>query len=292
MNKCELCPRKCGVDRNKSVGFCGAKSLKIAKVMKHFWEEPIISGKNGSGAIFFSHCSLKCCYCQNFQISHDGLGKDVSVKELADIFKILEESGVENINLVSPTHYTNEIIEALEVYKPKIPIVWNTSGYESVETIKKLKKYVDIFLCDFKYFDNILAKEYSNAPNYYESCIESLLQMRKNQKKDVIKSGLMKKGIIVRHLILPAHINDSIKIFEWINKYMGNKIYISLMNQYFPCYKAKKIEELKNKVKPLEYKRVVKAIERMDFENGFIQDEESSYSEYVPEFSLNKFIEI
>ena len=157
MEKCELCPRKCRVDRNKEYGFCGAKTLKVAKVMRHFWEEPIITGKKGSGTIFFSHCSLKCCYCQNYKISHDGLGKEITVIELADIFKLLERNGVENINLVSPTHYTKEIIEALKIYKPKIPIVWNTSGYENIETIKKLKKFVDIFLCDFKYFDDTLA---------------------------------------------------------------------------------------------------------------------------------------
>ncbi|MDD4111402.1 MAG: radical SAM protein, partial [Clostridia bacterium] len=282
MPKCELCPRKCGIDRDKDSGFCGAKTLKIAKVMRHFWEEPIISGKNGSGAIFFSHCSLKCCYCQNYKISHEGLGKEISINELADIFKLIEKSGVENINLVSPTHYTNEIIEALRIYKPKIPIVWNTSGYENVETIKKLRNYIDVYLCDFKYFDNELAYKYSSAKDYFEACTSSLLQMRKNQPQDIVENDMMKKGIIIRHLILPTHTDDSIKIFDWIKSNLGNKVFISLMNQYLPCFKAKNYKELRNKIKPLEYKRVITAVQDMGFENGFLQEKSSSCSDFIP----------
>ena len=213
--KCEICPRKCKIDREKQVGFCGAKTLKIAKVMLHQWEEPIISGKHGSGAIFFSHCTLKCLYCQNSEISEFGNGKETTVFELAKIFEDLENSGAENINLVSPTQYTNEIIEALKIYRPKIPVVWNTGGFETVETIKKLKGFVDIFLTDLKYFSPEISKDLSKAEKYFEFASKAILEMRKNQPKDeFFENGMMKKGLIVRHLVLPTFHDDSINIFN------------------------------------------------------------------------------
>lgn len=282
---CNLCPRQCNVDRLNQKGFCGADKLKIAKVMKHFWEEPIISEGNGSGAIFFCFCSLRCLYCQNYEISHLGKGKEISIEKLADIFKQIEKSGANNINLVSPTHYTNEIIKALNIYKPAIPVVWNTSGYETTETIEKLKDYVDIYLTDFKYFDDNIAKEYSFAPNYKQKSTNAILQMRKNQPQDIIENGIMKKGLIIRHLVLPSHEQDSKNILKWIKENLGTRTIISLMSQYFPCYKAKNHPILSRKIKPIEYKAVINEFVNLGFKNGYSQEFSSANCTYVPEFN-------
>ena len=292
--KCNLCPRKCNVDVSTFTGYCGkqGQKVKIAKVMRHKWEEPVISYKNGSGAIFFSNCSLRCCYCQNYQISHLGCGKDCSVEELASFIKTLEENNVENINFVTPTHYTDKILQALDLYSPKVPVVWNTSGYETEENIQKLKNKVDIFLFDFKYCSESKAQEYSKAKNYFEVCLKALKKAREIVPFDVVENGKMKKGIIVRHLVLPEMFEDSIKIFEAIKREVGTDIYISLMSQYLPFYKAKEIESLNKKVKPLEYKKVLNCIKSLGFEKGFIQDYSSSSCEYTPDFSLEKFFEI
>lgn len=292
-NLCNICPRNCNVNRENSVGFCkGTNKVKISKVMLHFFEEPPISGEdtatkkaNGSGAIFFSNCTLKCCYCQNAEISAGGQGKEVDTKTLANLFKQLEEKGANNINLVTPTHYTNEIIEALEIYRPNIPIVWNTSGYETPETIKRLKDYVDVYLTDFKYFDSNLSKKYSLAENYPETCKKATLEMRRNQPEDIFENGLMKKGMIIRHLVLPTHSTDSINIINWINENLGNQTYISLMSQYVPMARATEFEELNQKIKPLEYKRVVNHLINLNFNNVFTQGFESAETIYTPDFN-------
>lgn len=291
---CNICPRKCNVDLNNNKGFCGkvGNKIKIAKVMRHFWEEPIISGKNGSGAIFFSNCNLKCVYCQNYQISHLGNGRDFTGEELAQLFKKLETSGVENINLVTPTHYATQILQALKLYKPKIPVVWNSSGYDSSEMLEELKDYVDIFLFDFKYFSSKKACEYSNAPNYYEICLNSLITANKLVPQNVIENGIMKKGIIIRHLVLPNMSDDSIKIFDEIKKLLGNNIYISVMSQYIPFYKACEMPELNTTTKPLEYKKVVSHIKKLGFKNGFLQEASSADCAYTPNFEDNAFFEL
>ena len=265
--KCELCPRKCGVNREENAGFCGVKTLKVARVMLHMWEEPIISVGKGSGAIFFSGCNLKCLYCQNFEISHQAKGNEISPKGLAEIFKDLERRGAANINLVTPTHFAYEIVEALEIYRPKIPIVWNTSGYEEVETIKKISKYVDVYLTDLKYFSSELSKNFSNAENYFEKASKAILEMRKAQPKDVVENVVMKKGLIVRHLVLPGCVKDSIKVLDWIKENLGSETYLSLMNQYTPCYKASENKLLKRKIKPLEYKAAQAHALKLGFEN-------------------------
>ena len=292
-NLCNICPRGCKVNRENQTGFCkGTNKVKISKVMLHYYEEPPISGEesdgvkpNGSGAIFFSNCTLKCCYCQNSEISAGGEGKDIDTNSLANLFKQLEDAGAYNINLVTPTHYTKEIIEALNIYRPKIPIVWNTSGYEKPETIKLLKDYVDIYLSDFKYFDSNLSKKYSLAENYPETCKMATIEMRKNQPEDIFENGLMKKGIIIRHLVLPTHFNDSIKIIDWINENLGNKTYFSLMAQYVPMAKAKDFPEINRKIKPLEYKIVTNHLNELGFTNVFVQDFESAETIYTPDFS-------
>ena len=284
-NLCNICPRKCNVNRINTLGFCKAgKKPKISKVMLHHFEEPPISGGNGSGAIFFSSCTLKCVYCQNFNISTCSEGKEVSVETLASLFKQLEEAGANNINLVTPTHYTEQIVEALNIYKPQIPIVWNTSGFESAKTIKMLKDYVDIYLTDFKYFSSDLSGKFSLAPNYFEECSKSTLQMRENQPEDIFENGLMKKGIIIRHLCLPNQTKDSEKIIDWIYENLGNKTYLSLMSQYVPMGNAEKYPEINRKIKPVEYKILVNKLNKLEFINVFLQDYSSASTEFTPDF--------
>lgn len=284
---CDICPRNCLKNRKTEVGFCNARTLKINKAMVHYWEEPIISGENGSGAIFFSGCNLKCIYCQNYKISSENQGIDISVLELVEIIKKLERLGVCNINFVTPTHFTNEIIEALKIYKPSIPVVWNTSGYEKPETIEKLKDYVDIFLFDLKYFDDKLSQEFSKAKNYFSFASKSLLKAREIVSKDIIENGIMKKGVIVRHLMLPQASNDSIKIVDFVNQNLGSSTFFSLLNQYTPYYKAKNHSVLKNRVTKLEYKRVVKHLINLNFTNAFVQESSSSSENYIPNFEKN-----
>ncbi len=286
--KCNMCPRKCNIDRDKVAGFCGAKNLRVAKTMLHHWEEPIISGDKGSGAIFFSHCNLKCVYCQNWQISAKGQGKDITIEELIDIIKQLEQQGAHNINLVTPAHYTNEIIEALNIYKPAIPVVWNSSGYESVEEIKKLKDIVDVYLVDIKYMDNMLAKELSKAQDYPDVVKEAVQQMRLNQPKDVIKDNLMQKGVIVRHMVLPNEVENSFKVLDWVADNLGADTYISLMGQYTPCYLALDRERYNRTLKPIEYKRVVNRLEKLGFTKGFVQELSSANACFIPDFEGEK----
>ena len=289
---CDSCPRKCCVDRDKTTGFCGATNVcQISKVMFHHWEEPVISGdenSKGSGAIFFSHCNLKCVYCQNYEISHFDCGKSYTDEELANLFKELEQQGALNINLVTPTHYIKNIINALNIYKPKIPIVYNTGGYENPEELKKLIGLIDVYLTDFKYYSNSLAEKYSSAPNYLENSRECLKVMRENCKEDVIENGLMKKGIIVRHLVLPNHTDDSLKVLEEIKNILGEKTYVSLMSQYTPYGRACEFEEINRKLKPLEYKRVKNYMIKLGFTNGFVQELCSATEEYIPDFKNKK----
>lgn len=287
-NLCNICPRMCNVDRSESTGFCKAKNKPIiSKVMLHHFEEPPISGSKGSGAIFFASCTLKCVYCQNFEISTDCQGKEVSIETLASLFKQLEDAGAHNINLVSPTHFTNQIIEALKIYRPKIPIIWNTSGFERAETIQKLKGFVDIFLTDIKYFSADLSKKFSLAPNYFEECSKATLEMRKNLPVDIFENGLITKGIIIRHLCLPHQTKDSEQIINWIFENLGNKTYISLMSQYTPMGHANQYPELSRKIKPIEYKILVNKLESLGFSNVFLQDYSSASDEFTPDFSEN-----
>lgn len=286
--KCEICPRKCNIDRKTKTGFCNQTvKVRISKVMFHHYEEPLISGNEkakGSGAIFFTGCNLKCCFCQNFPISHENIGKDISIKKLAKIFKKLEKKGALNINLVTPSHFSMQIIEALKLYKPKIPIVWNSNGYENVETIKKLKDYVDVYLVDLKYMNNELSTKYSKATNYVENAKSSIKQMKQNQPEDIIENELMKKGLIIRHLILPTHTDDSIKCLDFIHDEIGENTIVSLMSQYEPRYNAHEYEEINRKITPLEYKRVVSYALKLNMTNCFTQDLSSADSKYTPKF--------
>lgn len=285
---CNICPRKCNIDRDIKNGYCNSSNMvKLALCNLHFSEEPVISGENGSGTIFFGGCNLRCVFCQNYDVSRGNIGQEVSVERLAEIFKELEEQGACNINLVTPTHYALQIVEALKIYKPKIPIVYNTNGYERSETLKMLSKYIDIYLTDFKYYDNSLAKRFSDAKQYLEIATEALEQMIKNQPQNVFgENGLMKKGVIVRHLVLPNHTNDSIKMIEYINKKFGNGVLLSVMSQYVPMHLTKEYEDINRTLKPLEYKRVIQYVSKLGF-NGFMQELSSSCACYIPNFNLD-----
>lgn len=284
--KCNLCPRKCNIDRSITNGFCSCpEDLYIAKYMLHYWEEPIIcDAHNPSGAIFFSGCNLKCVYCQNYKISNSSIGKQYTIKELATLFKTLENMGAKNINLVTPTHYQNQIIEALKIYKPNIPIIWNSSGYELAEEIKKLKDYIDIYLVDLKYMSNTLALHLSSAKDYPEVSVKAIAEMKNNQPDDIIVNGKMKKGVIIRHLVLPNYIENTFSCLNWINNNLGNNQYISIMSQYTPCHKAKDIFTLNRKLHPIEYKRVINYATKLQFFNGFYQDLESASTIFIPDF--------
>jgi len=282
---CDICPRACNINRTKQKGFCGTKDkLIINKVMLHNYEEPIISVGKGSGAIFFSGCNLRCVFCQNFPISHIARGKSVSQKGLIKIFKKLERVGAANINLVTPTHFTAQIEEALKTYKPKIPVVWNSNGYENAEVIERLKGLVDIFLVDLKYMDNNLSLKYSGAKNYVENATRAIFKMKEIVSKDVITNGVMKKGVIVRHLVLPTHTDDRIKCMQFVLNNLGADTIVSIMSQYEPRYDAIKHPEINRKLTPLEYKRVVNFALEHNMNNCYTQDLSSANSIYTPKF--------
>lgn len=285
--KCELCPRKCGIDRNKQVGFCGVtNTVKIARAGLHFWEEPIISGKEGSGTIFFSGCNLKCVYCQNYDISSEAFGKEITVERLAEIFKELEEKGANNINLVTPSHYVNQIVEALKIYKPKIPIVYNTSGYDLVETIQKLNGFVDIYLTDLKYCSAEYSKKYSKAEDYFLVATQAIKEMVKQQPKNIFKNDMLVKGVVVRHMVLPGLTQDSFNVLNWIKENLGEETIVSVMGQYTPYHNSKNYPEINRKLKPLEYKMVLNHFIKIGLKNGFSQELDSASEEYIPPFNL------
>ena len=287
LEKCNLCPNNCSVNRFSSVGRCkiGA-NITVAKAYLHTWEEPVISGKNGSGTIFFSGCSLGCVFCQNYKISSDNFGKEITPSRLADIFKSLEEKGAENINLVTPTPHVYGIIDALNIYRPNIPIVYNSSGYESVETLKLLDGYVDVYLPDFKYYDNDLAYKFSNVRNYREITVNAIDEMLRQTGKPKIENVLIKKGVIIRHLVLPSHTSDSIKVMDEILARYSSNVLVSLMGQYTPVRHNDKYAELNRKVTPLEYKRVLRYMQNVGLTNGFCQELDSSATTYIPSFDL------
>ena len=284
--KCQLCPRRCNADRENIKGFCKMPLLpKVARAALHFWEEPPISGTRGSGTVFFSGCSLKCIYCQNYEVSRGNVGKEISVSRLAQIFKELEQKGAHNINLVSPSHYVLSIIEALKIYKPKIPIIYNSSGYATVETIKMLEGYIDIYLIDYKYTDSQKAKEYSSAPDYPNVVRSAIIESYRQKPECVIDNGIMKSGVIIRHLVLPQNTKTAIEVFDWVKGNTPNA-YFSLMSQYLPFAEALNHPILNRKITDREYNKVVDYICQFDFSNVYIQERDSSDNKYIPSFDL------
>lgn len=286
--KCSLCPRKCGVDREQKLGFCKmSQVLKIARASLHAWEEPCISGENGSGTVFFTGCTLQCVFCQNRDIATYNNGKEITVERLSEIFVELMEKGANNINLVTPTHYVPQIIEAITLAKNKgmnLPILYNTSGYENVETLKLLDGIVDIYLPDFKYYSNDIAKKYSNAPDYVEVAklaLEEMVRQVKTPKFD--ENGIMTKGVIVRHLILPSYSEDSKKVIKYLYETYGDDIYISIMNQYTP-FGMEDYKELNRKVTTYEYNKVVNYAIELGVKNGFVQEGSAASESFIPDF--------
>ena len=291
ISKCEICPRKCKVNRYEKKGYCRCDDkVKIALVSKHYFEEPCISGRNGSGTIFFSNCNLNCIFCQNHDISQGGKGIDVTIERLAEIMLEQQERGANNINLVTPTMYVEQIIKAIDIAKDgglNIPIVYNTNGYEEVETIKKLAGYIDIYLPDFKYFTNELAIKYSKAPNYFEKVTSALLEMQSQFDEYVFDGEIMKKGMIVRHLVLPNHIQNSKNVLKWIKENLRKDIYVSVMAQYFPTYKAVGDELIGRKLSFSEYRKIEQYFYGLDIKNGYIQDLGKHEEEFVPDFNMD-----
>ena len=288
LEECNLCAFQCKVNRNHSFGICQCGVFpKLALASIHRWEEPCISGTNGSGTVFFSGCNLNCQFCQNYQISKNHFGKEVSIERLSEIFLELQEKNVHNINLVSPTPYVPMIVEAIDIAKQNgfhLPIVYNTNSYENIETIKMLNGYIDIYLPDLKYFDDEIAMKYSKVPKYFEIASQNILEMYRQVGKSSFENGIMKKGIIIRHLILPGQILQTKRILNWIKTNLPKDIYISIMAQYFPTYNASKYPEINQKITKQEYNFVVSMLK--DFENGFIQELSESEEEYVPNFNL------
>ena len=288
--KCSLCPRMCMADREITTGYCGVKNtLRVARAALHFWEEPCISGEEGSGAVFFTGCNLRCVFCQNFQIARAEQGKEITIERLSEIFLELQAQKANNINLVTATHYVPQVVEALKLAKEQglhIPVVYNCGGYESVETLKMLEDLVDIYLPDFKYVDTERAKRYSHAENYPEVAKAALAEMvRQQPEAEFDERGIMKKGVIVRHLMLPGGIKDSKAVVKYLYETYGDQIYISLMNQYTPLPHVEEYPEINRKVKKFEYDRLVDYAISLGVENGFIQEGETAEESFIPAFT-------
>ena len=258
---------------------------KVARAALHFWEEPVISGKNGSGTVFFSGCSLSCAFCQNYGVSNGDIGKTVSYNRLAEIFKELEQAGAHNINLVSPTHYVLAIKKALDIYRPKIPVVYNSGGYDGVKALEILKDYVDVYLMDLKYLSSDRALRYSSAPDYPQMAKNAILEAIRQQPECIIKDGIMQKGVIIRHLILPQGTKEAMAVFDWV-KENAPQSFLSIMSQYTPCGRAYDMPEINRKITKREYEKVLDYICGFDFPNVFIQESASASEEYIPDFNL------
>lgn len=285
---CNTCPRRCNIDRDENVGVCGVTSeYKVARAALHHWEEPCISGSRGSGTVFFSGCAMKCVYCQNYEISKNTFGKVISEERLIEIFKELEEKQAHNINLVNPTHYSLQLFETLKKYRPSVPVVWNTGGYDSVETLKKSEGTVDVFLTDIKYADDSVALKYSGVKNYFNTATSAVLEMHRQVGENVFdEDGIMQKGLIVRHLVLPGNVSQAFRVMDWVKANLPSDTVISLMSQYTPCARAAEYPTINRKLSEREYDLVLDYALKLDFENVFIQEHESSSTEFIPEFDL------
>lgn len=290
LNNCRLCPRKCGADReNGKRGYCSAdKTVKIARSALHMWEEPCISGTNGSGTVFFSHCALKCVFCQNYKISHGGSGYEISEKELAEEFLKLQGMGAHNINLVTPTHYVPQIIRTLDIAKSAgltVPIVYNTGGYEMEETIDMLNGYVDVYMPDIKYYSDKHAVKYSAAPNYFKTAAKAVSKMFNQVGENKFdENGIMRRGVLIRHMLLPGLLNDSKKVIDYIYSTYGDSVYISIMSQYIPSGDLTQYPELNRRINPRAYNALIDYCARKGIQNAFVQDLSSASETFVPDF--------
>lgn len=292
LESCKLCPRNCGANRsNGKRGFCGAgEKIRVARAALHYWEEPCISGEIGSGTVFFSYCTLKCVFCQNYNISQCSWGKEITIERLAEIFIELQDKGALNINLVTPTHYVSQIIEALKIARERglnLPIIYNSSGYEKVETIRLLKGYIDVYLPDMKYYDTKYSSKYSKAKEYFSYAKDAINEMV-NQVGEVKfdENGIIQKGVIIRHLMLPGLLFDSKKIIDYIHKTYGNKVYISIMNQYTPLEHVKDYPELNRPLNQKHYESLIDYALNLGVKNGFIQEEGTDKESFIPLFNF------
>ncbi len=287
MSLCDLCPRRCAVDRSETTGVCGVgDTLKIARASAHFWEEPCISGYGGSGAVFFSGCNLKCVFCQNYEISSGGFGKEITVERLCEIYDELIYSGVHNINLVTPTHYADKILQSLKNPIP-VPVVYNSSGYDSVETLRKFEGKVQIYLPDLKYLNPHIAKKYSKAADYPQTAKEAIREMYRQVGDAVLDDeGIMQKGVIIRHLMLPGELENTLDVIDWVADEFNNKVIFSLMSQFTPNVNCN-MPNLQQPVSENEYQRAVDYMYLAGIENGYVQDFSSAKSEYTPPFDLS-----
>ena len=294
MNTCHICPRNCNVNRPliadhaQSCGICGVGTMPVvARAAIHEWEEPCISGTKGSGTVFFSGCNLQCCYCQNHQISTERFGKPITIERLKAIYCELEQQGVHNINLVNPTHFSDSILTSIPD-KRLIPFVYNSSGYDSVETLRRFDGKIDIYMPDLKYSDGLLAKKYSRANDYFDIATTAITEMfRQTGPFCIDQNEILQSGVIIRHLVLPSHIENTLKIIDWIAEHFSpNDILFSLMFQYAPCGTADDFTELNRKITEEEYRRVSKYLYQTNIENGYIQELDSSDFNYIPDFDL------
>ena len=288
-NVCSICPRRCNAERdeNSGIGFCEMPATPVvARAALHFGEEPCISGINGSGTVFFSGCSLRCCFCQNHSISHKNEGKPITVERLVEIFKELENAGAHNINLVNPSHYAVSICKAIELYKPNIPVVYNSSGYERVETLKLLDGFIDVYLPDCKYVDSALSLALSDAENYFEMASAAILEMaRQTGKAQFDAAGMMTKGTMVRHLVLPGHTRNTMQVLDWLAT-IKDEIWISLMFQYTPCGDVSAHKELQRTLTQRECEKVWDYMDNLGIVNGYVQDRKSAGTTMIPAFDL------
>ncbi len=291
---CDICPRNCNIDRARARGFCSmGEAPVVSRAFLHMWEEPCISGRRGSGTVFFSGCNLKCIYCQNYEISHRGRGREVTVSELADIFLKLRNKGAHNINLVTPGHFAPAIAKALLIAKGpgtadekplEIPVVYNTNAYDSLKQLRQLEEMTDIYLPDLKYMSPELSKQYSGAPDYFEQASCAIMEMyRQKGAPEFDSEGMMKKGVIIRHLVLPGHTAETLRILDWISANLSKDAYVSLMSQYIPCHLARDHARLGRRITRHEYEKVVDKFIRLGL-NGFVQERDSASEEYIPDF--------
>lgn len=286
--KCNICPRDCGADRESTMGFCGVPNrFVIARAALHFWEEPPVSGTRGSGAVFFSGCHLGCVYCQNYQLSHCAYGAEVSDSRLGEIFHELTDQGAHNINLVNPTHYAVGLRRVLSKEKPQIPVVYNSSGYEKVQTLRALEGLADVYLPDLKYIDPARSEKYSAAADYFDFAAKALEEMKRQCPENIYDGdGLIQRGLIVRHLVLPKNTNQSLKILDWIKENLGLDTAVSLMSQYTPCGNLENTPELRRRITRREYEKVVNYAEKLGFETIFTQQLTSAEKKFIPDFDL------
>ena len=290
---CNLCPRNCNVDRQLKSGFCGASDVLVSRVAPHMWEEPCISGQKGSGTIFFAGCNLRCRFCQNYDITVEPHGVSVTIEQLADLFLYVQSLGVANINLVTASHFADKVALALKLAKPHltIPVVYNTSSYEKVETIRLFEGLVDVYLPDLKFCNQILANNFASAPNYFDVATKAIAEMRRQQPVDRFDNGYMTNGMIVRHLVLPGCVEDSKRILDWLANF-DRTIHVSIMSQYFPARTDALYPQLNRKLFKHEYQSVCDYFANVGLTNGFTQDVSSATVDYLPDFTDDDVIAI